>query len=62
MTYNDPTPADPRSKGWGATGLFVVGLVVVLALILTFLGPTDTQQASNVPASPPASDIPQPAQ
>jgi hypothetical protein len=69
MTMNDPRPEDPRAraegKTWGALGLFIVGLVVLLALIVTLLGPTDTQQASNVPASPPANsqqDPPQPAQ
>lgn len=69
MTMNDPrsdelrTQAEGRRRG--AAGLFIVGLVIVLALILTLLGPTDTQQASNIPPSPPQtspSDPPQPAQ
>jgi predicted PurR-regulated permease PerM len=69
MTMNDPRSDDPRpqleGRRWGAIGLFIVGFVVVLALIVTLFGPTSTQQASNVPASPPAnsqSDPPQPAQ
>jgi hypothetical protein len=62
MTFN-PTPPDPRETGsrdlgrsstWGAVGLFIVGLVAALAVIATLLGPTDTQQASNAPTSPPA--------
>ena len=68
MTYN-PTPEGPRGGrpggNWGATGLFIVGLVIVLALLVTLLGPTNTQQASNVPASPPPNsqpEQPQPAQ
>ncbi|WP_072390053.1 hypothetical protein [Hyphomicrobium sp. CS1GBMeth3] len=56
MTF-DPTPEESRggqpSKGFGAVGLFIVGLVIVLALLVTLLGPTETQQANNVPASPP---------
>jgi hypothetical protein len=38
---------------------------MVLALLVTLLGPTNTQQASNVPASPPPNsqpEQPQPAQ
>lgn len=58
MTY-EPTPDTPgggRPGGaWGAIGLFIVGLVLVLALLVTFLGPTDTQEASNVPVPPSAS-------
>ncbi|MCC7251318.1 hypothetical protein [Hyphomicrobium sp.] len=59
MTYN-PTPDGPRSGGpggsWGAIGLFIVGVVILLALVVTLLGPTSTQQeATNVPASPPTS-------
>lgn len=63
MTYN-PTPEDPRGgqpgKGWGAIGLFIVGLVIVLALLVTLLGPTETQQANNVPATPPPNSQPSP--
>lgn len=64
MTF-DPAPNDPRNSGnWGAVGLIIVGLVVALAVIVTLLGPTSTQQASNVPASPEnsQSDPPKPAQ
>jgi len=62
MTYDPTPPPDPRETGpseprgsgtWGAVGLFIVGLVAALAVIATLLGPTDTQQASNVPAQPP---------
>lgn len=63
MTF-DPSPNDPRNSGsWGAIGLFIVGLVVALAVVVTLFGPTNTQQASNVPASPPpASSQPDPSQ
>ena len=63
MTYDSTPPPDPRETGpggprrsgtWGAVGLFIVGLVAALAVIATLLGPTDTQQANNVPASSPA--------
>lgn len=63
MTYN-PTPEEPHGarpgRGWGAIGLFIVGLVIVLALLVTLLGPTETQQATNVPASPPQNSQPTP--
>lgn len=66
---NDPKSDELRTQAegrrWGAAGLFIVGLVIVLALIMTLLGPTNTQQASNIPSSPPQtsqSDPPQPAQ
>lgn len=52
----DPKPEEPRggtpSKGFGVVGLFIVGVVVVLALLVTLLGPTETQQADNGPESP----------
>ncbi len=60
MTRQDPAPRDPqvgRPGGtWGAIGVFIIGLVVVLALIVTLFGPTNTQQAINVPASNPSSN------
>ncbi|MBN8913748.1 MAG: hypothetical protein J0H65_17165 [Rhizobiales bacterium] len=66
---DDGRPEDLRTraedKRWGATGLFIVGLVIVLALIVMLSGPTSNQEASNVPASPPANsqqNPPQPAQ
>jgi flagellar basal body-associated protein FliL len=63
MTY-DPTPNDPNGgrpgKGWGAIGLLIVGLVIALALLVTLLGPTETQQANNVPAAPPPNSQPAP--
>lgn len=70
MAANDERQEDLRTpandRRWGATGLFIVGLVILLALIVTVLGPTNTQEARNVPASPPSSsapaDPPQPAQ
>lgn len=69
MTTNDSRPEEIRTRAedrrWGATGLFIVGLVFVLALIVTLSGPTPNQEASNVPASPPVNsqqDPPQPAQ
>lgn len=80
MTYNDPARNEPaydgriahtaRGKGWGVTGLLIVALVLVLALIMTFAGPTDTRQASDAIApqsstessTPGVTDIPQPAQ
>jgi hypothetical protein len=56
-----PTPSsqnssrDQRSaatgRRWGAAGVTVLGVVVALAVILTLFGPTNTQQATNVPAS-----------
>ena len=63
MTF-DPTPddnttsgdpSDGRRKSLGAVGLVIVALVVAMALIVVMFGPTSTQQASNVPASPPPS-------
>lgn len=55
---DNTTPADPsdgRRKSLGAVGLVIVALVIVMALIVVMFGPTNTQQASNVPASPPPS-------
>jgi hypothetical protein len=56
------TPAEDRR--WGAIGLFIVGLVIALALVVTLFGPTTTQEVNNVPAQPPVSpqNPPQPAQ
>ncbi|WP_295558613.1 hypothetical protein [uncultured Hyphomicrobium sp.] len=67
MTF-DPAPNDPldaeqrKRRSWGAVGLFIVGLVVALAVIVTLVGPTSTQQASNEPPSATQFDPPQPAQ
>lgn len=52
MTHSDPGPDDRRERTrgiWGAIGLFIVGAVVALALVLTLFGPTNTQQAINAP-------------
>ena len=64
MTFN-PTPEDPRDQRprryWGAVGLFIVGLVLMLALLVTLVGPTDVRQASNAPAPPNTETAPPPA-
>ena len=69
MTTNDNRQEELRTRAedrrWGGTGLVIVGLVIILALIATFLGPMSTREVTNVPASPPATtpaDPPQPAQ
>lgn len=69
MAANDSRPEELRTRAedrrWGATGLFIVGLVIALALIVTLFGPLNNREASNVPASPPAvspENPPQPAQ
>lgn len=65
MTYDPTPPQDPRGgrppgSGWGTIGLFVVGVVIVLALLLAVLDPSGTQQADNAPTSPPPSAEPGP--
>lgn len=55
---DNTTPADPsegRRKGLGVVGLCIVALVVAMALVVVMFGPTSTQQANNVPVSPPPS-------